>query len=90
MNIGHKRWVIADGYIPADSTGGSRELVSHDAVCILNCGAQDAQSKSLFTLRTRSPAGRIALWLKPCAPGICALMSSLILSLCRTIRIMPA
>jgi hypothetical protein len=39
---GHKRWVIADGYIPPDSTGNSRQLVSHDAICILNSGDQDA------------------------------------------------
>lgn len=57
MNIGHKRWVIADGYIPADSTGGSRELVSHDAVCILNCGAQDAHIKIILYFADKEPCG---------------------------------
>lgn len=57
MNIGHKRWVIADGYIPGASTGSSRELVSHDAVCILNCGLQDAHIEITVFFSDREPAG---------------------------------
>jgi hypothetical protein len=57
MNIGHKRWVIPDGYIPAASTGSSRELVSHDALCILNCGPQDAQLEITLYFSDREPAG---------------------------------
>lgn len=56
MNIGHKRWAIPDGYIPAASTGSSRELVSHDAVCILNCGAQDAHIEITVFFSDREPA----------------------------------
>jgi hypothetical protein len=57
MNIGHKRWVIADGYIPPDSTGTSRELVSHDAMCILNCDAQDAHVEVTLFFSDREPVG---------------------------------
>lgn len=57
MNIGHKLWVIADGYIPPASTGTSRELVSHDAVCILNCGIQDAHIDITIFFADRDPAG---------------------------------
>ncbi|MGZ4960135.1 MAG: sensory rhodopsin transducer [Methylomonas sp.] len=57
MNIGHKRWVIADGYIPAESTGTSRELVSHDAVCILNCGLQDAHVEFTLYFANRDAVG---------------------------------
>lgn len=57
MNIGHKRWVIADGYIPAASTGSSRELVSHDAVCILNCGARDAHIDITLYFSDKEPVG---------------------------------
>ncbi len=57
MNIGHKRWVIADGYIPPDSTGSSRELVSHDAMCILNCNAQNAHVEVTLYFSDREPVG---------------------------------
>jgi hypothetical protein len=57
MNIGHKRWVIADGYIPPDSTGDSRELVSHDALCILNCNRQDAHVEVTLFFSERDPVG---------------------------------
>lgn len=57
MNIGHKRWIIPDGYIPAASTGSSRELVSHDAVCILNRGPRDAWLEITLYFSDREPAG---------------------------------
>lgn len=40
--IGSKDWVVADGYIPPGSTGPAPEMTSHDSVCMLNAGAQDA------------------------------------------------
>ncbi|MEO6563134.1 MAG: sensory rhodopsin transducer [Nitrosospira sp.] len=54
---GHKRWVIADGYIPPVSTGNSRPLVSHDAICILNSGDKDAQIEITIFFADREPAG---------------------------------
>jgi hypothetical protein len=57
MNIGHKRWVIADGYIPGASTGSSRELISHDALCILNSGIQDAHIEITIFFSDREPIG---------------------------------
>ncbi|WP_031429892.1 sensory rhodopsin transducer [Methylomicrobium agile] len=57
MNIGHKRWIVADGYIPAGSTGRGRELVSHDALCILNCGHRDARIEIKLYFSDRKPAG---------------------------------
>jgi hypothetical protein len=57
MNIGHKRWVIADGYIPPDSTGTGREMVSHDVMCILNCNAQDAHVEVTLFFADREPVG---------------------------------
>lgn len=54
---GHKRWVIADGYIPPASTGISRQLVSHDAMCILNSGDQDAHISVTIFFADREPAG---------------------------------
>jgi Uncharacterized protein conserved in bacteria len=40
--IGRKRWTIAEGYIPAESIGGTRQLVSHETMCLLNVGDEDA------------------------------------------------
>ncbi|MDD5460230.1 MAG: sensory rhodopsin transducer [Methylococcales bacterium] len=57
MNIGNKRWVIPDVYIPAASTGESRELISHDAICILNCNTQDAHIEITLYFSDREPAG---------------------------------
>lgn len=56
-SAGHRRWVIADGYIPPASTGTSRPLVSHDAICILNCGNKDAHIRITIFFSDRKPAG---------------------------------
>ncbi|HEY3933545.1 MAG TPA: sensory rhodopsin transducer [Gemmatimonadales bacterium] len=55
--IGHQRWVIPDGYIPPSSTGAARPLVSHDALCILNTGDQDAQVRITVYFASQPPAG---------------------------------
>lgn len=41
--IGHRVWAIAEGYIPPSSTGTTRELVSHETICILNTNEASAQ-----------------------------------------------
>ena len=40
--IGKKRWAIAEGYIPPSSTGPHPQMTSHETVCLLNTGFQDA------------------------------------------------
>lgn len=40
--IGRRTWVIADGYIPAGSSGPAPEMTSHDSFCVLNTGDTDA------------------------------------------------
>lgn len=55
--IGKKRWVIAEGYIPPGSTGTSREMVSHEAACILNAGDKDANITIAIFFKDREPAG---------------------------------
>ncbi|PSJ16519.1 sensory rhodopsin transducer [Nitrosomonas supralitoralis] len=49
--------MIADGYIPPTSSDQSRELISHDAMCILNCGPQDAHIEVILYFSDREPAG---------------------------------
>ncbi len=36
--VGKRRWAIAEGYIPGDSTGEGPAFVSHETACILNAG----------------------------------------------------
>lgn len=55
--IGSRTWAIAEGYIPATSTGAWRELESHETVCILNCGDQDAAVEITVYFADREPAG---------------------------------
>ena len=55
--IGHRVWAIAEGYIPPASTGTSRELTSHETVCILNAGSRPAQVEIMIYFADRAPAG---------------------------------
>jgi hypothetical protein len=41
-NLGRTTWAVAEGYIPPESTGRSRELTSHETICILNVGDVNA------------------------------------------------
>jgi len=50
--IGHKVWVIPDGYLPEGSSGA---LVSHEAICVLNTGEQDANIKITVYFEDREP-----------------------------------
>jgi hypothetical protein len=55
--IGRKVWAIAEGYIPPASTGDSREMTSHETVCILNAGKELAHVEIMIYFADREPAG---------------------------------
>ncbi len=55
--IGHRVWAIAEGYIPPASTGTTRQLVSHETVCILNAGDREADVEITVYFAEREPAG---------------------------------
>jgi hypothetical protein len=55
--IGKRLWAIAEGYIPSASTGESRELTSHETLCVLNAGDQDARLSITVFFADREPAG---------------------------------
>src|SRR5262245_55692097 len=55
--IGRCIWAIAEGYIPPTSTGGTRELTSHETVCILNAGLDEARVEITIYFADRPPAG---------------------------------
>lgn len=55
--IGKHRRAIPEGYIPEGSTGPAPELISHETVCILNAGDEDASVEITVYFADREPAG---------------------------------
>lgn len=55
--IGHRVWAIAEGYIPTGSTGTTRQLTSHETVCILNARDNEAEVEITVYFAEREPAG---------------------------------
>jgi hypothetical protein len=55
--IGRKRWAIAEGYIPSQSSFSDRSLISHETACILNAGDQDAHVSITLFFVDREPLG---------------------------------
>lgn len=55
--IGRRRWAIAEGYIPPESTGEGRALESHETACILNAGDREAHVEITIFFADREPAG---------------------------------
>jgi len=55
--IGRKRWAIAEGYIPAWSTGPKPEMLSHETVCLLNASPRDAHVEITLFFAEREPVG---------------------------------
>ena len=57
MTIGKIVWAIAVGYIPGESAGAERALVSHETACLLNCGERDAKVSVTVYFADREPVG---------------------------------
>lgn len=55
--IGSRTWVIADGYIPPDSSGPAPAMTSHDSACMLNAGPRTANVELHLHYSDRDPAG---------------------------------
>jgi hypothetical protein len=55
--IGVKEWVIAEGYIPGESHGPQPQMTSHETVCILNAGDEDARVEITIYFSDRDPVG---------------------------------
>ncbi|KAA8787197.1 hypothetical protein ABIE27_005739 [Paenibacillus sp. 4624] len=53
---GHTYWVIPDGYIPPDSSGS---LESHESICVLNTGSEDATLDITIYFEDREPLEHI-------------------------------
>lgn len=57
MGIGHRRWAIPEGYIPGWSRGPEPQMISHETVCLLNTGDEDARVVLTIYFADREPAG---------------------------------
>lgn len=55
--IGKHTWAIPEGYIPEESHGPEPELISHEAVCILNTSDRDASVEITAYFPDREPVG---------------------------------
>ena len=55
--IGRTTWVIAEGYIPGESTGPEPQMLSHETACMLNAGDRDAHVRITVFFKDREPAG---------------------------------
>jgi hypothetical protein len=58
MNIGHRVWAIAEGYLPPlGPAADDRTLRSHETACILNAGASPATLELTIYFQDREPIG---------------------------------
>jgi hypothetical protein len=55
--IGRTVWAIPEGYIPRESTGETREFLSHETACLLNTGQRDAHVSITIYFSDRDPVG---------------------------------
>ena len=63
--IGHRRWAIAEGYIPGASHGPKPQMTSHETACLLNAGNEAAQVEITVFFRDREPAEPFAVNVPP-------------------------
>jgi hypothetical protein len=55
--LGQKRWAIAEGWIPSQSSFSEPALESHETACILNAADQPAHVRITIVFADREPAG---------------------------------
>lgn len=60
-SIGHRRWVIPGGRIPARGTGREPEFTSRDELWLLNTGDQDAAIEATIYYDEFDPVGPFPL-----------------------------
>jgi hypothetical protein len=55
--IGHRRWAIAEGYIPSWSNGPEPQFTSHETACLLNASDEEAHVEITVFFSDREPVG---------------------------------
>ena len=63
--IGHRRWAIAEGYIPGWSTGPEPQFTSHESACLLNASDEEAHVEITIFFSDRKPAGPYRMTVAP-------------------------
>jgi hypothetical protein len=63
--LGRKRWAIAEGWIPSQSSFCDPALVSHETACILNAGDLPAHVRITIFFEDREPAGPYRVTIEP-------------------------
>ena len=63
--LGHRRWAIAEGYIPGWSNGPEPQFTSHETACLLNAGDEEAHVEITVYFENREPAGPYAVTVPP-------------------------
>jgi hypothetical protein len=63
--VGRKRWAIAEGYIPSQSSFSDPALISHETACILNAGDQEAHVRLTIFFANREPLGPYRITVAP-------------------------
>jgi hypothetical protein len=63
--IGTTHWAIAEGYIPAESTGPEPQMTSHETACLLNASDAPAHVRITIYFEDREPAGPYTLEIPP-------------------------
>ena len=64
-SIGSRRWAIAEGYIPSQSSFSDPALISHETACILNAGDEEAQVRITVFFADCEPVGPYLITVKP-------------------------
>ncbi|GAB1692905.1 sensory rhodopsin transducer [Krasilnikovia sp. M28-CT-15] len=55
--LGATTWVIPEGYLPGSSSGPQPQMLSHETVCLLNTGDEDAHVEITVFLADAEPLG---------------------------------
>jgi hypothetical protein len=63
--VGRRTWAIAEGYIPGRSTGPQPELTSHETLCFLNTGEDEAVVEITLYFADREPVGPYRVHVPP-------------------------
>jgi hypothetical protein len=64
-SIGRRRWAIAEGYIPSQSSFSDPALISHETACILNAGDREAHVSITIFFAGREPVGPYRVTVPP-------------------------
>ena len=63
--IGRRRWSIAEGYIPSQSSFSEPALISHETACILNANDDAAHISITVFFTDREPVGPYRVTVPP-------------------------